>query len=176
MLKKIELFGLIIAGMCIVSLGLLITITVAMRSLFGNGFPDDVTIVSELMVGAIFLPLAYVTANYSHITIEFVFNLMGAKSKLWTLAVGSIISLVMLVPLVFASWKGFSHAVDTGSYFFGVLDLPEWPGKFAFFVGSLLFVIRLSVICITDTYAAVTRDKEYLAKRVDHNHEAIEEG
>ena len=58
MLKKIEQGALILAGMCIVTLGLMITLTVATRNLFGWGVTDDVVIVRELMVGAIFLPLA----------------------------------------------------------------------------------------------------------------------
>jgi hypothetical protein len=56
MLKKIEQRALIVAGVCIVTLGLMITLTVLTRNLlfFGWGVADDVVIVRKLMAGAFF--------------------------------------------------------------------------------------------------------------------------
>ncbi len=56
MLKKIEQGALIVAGVCIVTLGLMITLTVLTRNLlfFGWGVADDVVIVRKLMAGAFF--------------------------------------------------------------------------------------------------------------------------
>jgi TRAP-type C4-dicarboxylate transport system permease small subunit len=175
MLKKIEQGALILAGVCIVTLGLMITLTVLTRNLFGWGVTDDVVIVRELMVGAIFLPLAYVTANYSHITIEFLFKCLGKHAKLWMLAIGSFISLLILLPMVFSAWQGFLHAASSGAYFFGELELPEWPGRFAFFAGAALFIVRLSIILAADMRAAITGNTEYLVQRTDAEHDIIEE-
>ncbi|TWX53713.1 TRAP transporter small permease [Colwellia hornerae] len=176
MLKKFEQGALIIAGLCIVALGLMITLTVVTRNLFGWGITDDVVIVRELMVGAVFLPLAYVTADYSHITIEFLFKRLGSHAKLWLLAIGSLISLLILMPLAVSSWQGFFHAATSGAYFFSELDLPEWPGRFAFFIGAALFVVRLSIIFVTDIRAAVCGDTKYLVQRTNAKHDTIEEG
>ena len=176
MLKKIEQGALLVAGMCIVALGLMITLTVVTRNLFGWGVPDDVVIVRELMVGAVFLPLAYVTADYSHITIEFLFKRLGKQGKLWMLAMGSLISLLILIPLAFSAWQGFSHAASSGAYFFGELELPEWPGRFAFFAGAALFIVRLSIILVTDMRAAITGNTEYLVQRTDAEQNIVEEG
>lgn len=175
MLKKIEQGALILAGVCIVTLGLMITLTVLTRNLFGWGVTDDVVIVRELMVGAIFLPLAYVTANYSHITIEFLFKRLGQHAKLWMLAIGSLISLLILLPMVFSAWQGFFHAASSGAYFFGELELPEWPGRFAFFAGAALFIVRLSIILVADMRAAITGNTEYLVQRTDAEHDIIKE-
>ncbi|MBA6390645.1 TRAP transporter small permease subunit [Colwellia sp. BRX10-3] len=176
MLKKMEQGALIVAGVCIITLGLMITLTVVTRNLFGWGVTDDVVIVRELMVGAVFLPLAYVTADYSHITIEFLFKRLGKHTKLWMLAIGSLISLLILLPLAFAAWKGFFHAASSGAYFFSQLDLPEWPGRFAFFAGAALFIIRLTIICIADFRAAISGKTEYLEQRSDAAYNTIEEG
>ena len=175
MLKQIEQGALILAGVCIVTLGLMITLTVLTRNLFGWGVTDDVVIVRELMVGAIFLPLAYVTANYSHITIEFLFKRLGKHAKLWMLAIGSLISLLILLPMVFSAWQGFFHAASSGAYFFGELELPEWPGRFAFFAGTALFIVRLSIILVVDMRAAITGNTEYLVQRTDAEHNIIKE-
>ncbi|MFT4806703.1 MAG: TRAP-type C4-dicarboxylate transport system permease small subunit [Paraglaciecola sp.] len=176
MLKKIEQGALILAGVCIVALGLMITLTVVTRNLFGWGVTDDVVIVRELMVGAVFLPLAYVTAGYGHISIDFIFKRLGKHAKLWLLAIGSLISLLILLPLVFSAWQGFFHAASFGAYFFGELELPEWPGRLAFFAGAALFIVRLSIILITDMRAAITGNTEYLVQRTDAEHDIIEEG
>jgi TRAP-type C4-dicarboxylate transport system permease small subunit len=176
MLKKMEQGALIVAGVCIITLGLMITLTVVTRNLFGWGVTDDVVIVRELMVGAVFLPLAYVTADYSHITIEFLFKRLGQHTKLWMLAIGSLISLLILLPLAFAAWKGFFHAASSGAYFFSQLDRPEWPGRFAFFAGAALFIIRLTIICIADFRAAICGNTEYIEQRSDVAYNTIEEG
>jgi TRAP-type C4-dicarboxylate transport system permease small subunit len=176
MLKKIEQGALMIAGVCIVTLGLMITLTVVTRNLFGWAVTDDVVIVRELMVGAVFLPLAYVTAEYSHITIEFLFKRLGRHNKLWLLAIGSLISLLILLPLVFSAWQGFFHAASSGAYFFGELELPEWPGRFAFFAGAVLFIVRLVIIFVADLRAAVCGNTEYLVQRTDAEHDIVEEG
>lgn len=176
MFKKIELGALYAAGACIVALLIMITITVFSRNIFGWGVPDNVTIVGELMVGAVFLPLAYVTADYSHVTIEFLFNRMKKRLKLWILAMGSIISLLIMMPLVFAAWSEFFHTVKVGAYFFGELELPEWPGRFAFFAGAALFIVRLILICIADIRAAIGGDTKYLVQRTNAEQDSIEEG
>lgn len=175
MLKLIERGALLVAGLCIVTLGLMITLTVVSRNLFGWGIPDDVVIVRELMVGAVFLPLAYVTAGYSHITINFLFKRLGTHAKLWLLAIGSLISLLILLPLAVSAWQGFFHAASSGAYFFGDLELPEWPGRFAFFAGAALFIIRLSIICVTDIRAAINGNTDYLVERTDADYDFVKE-
>ncbi len=175
MLKLIERGALMVAGLCIVALGLMITLTVVSRNVFGWGIPDDVVIVRELMVGAVFLPLAYVTAGYSHITINFLFKRLNIHAKLWLLAIGSIISLLILLPLAVSAWQGFSHAASSGAYFFGDLELPEWPGRLAFFAGAALFIIRLSIICVADIRAVLTGNTDYLVERTDADYDFVKE-
>lgn len=175
MLKMIERGALMLAGLCIVALGLMITLTVVSRNLFGWGIPDDVVIVRELMVGAVFLPLAYVTAGYSHITINFLFKRLSKNAKLWMLALGSLISLLILLPLAASAWLGFLHAANSGAYFFGDLELPEWPGRFAFFTGAALFITRLSIICVTDIRAAINGNTDYLVERTDVDYDFVKE-
>lgn len=175
MLKMIERGALMLAGLCIVALGLMITLTVVSRNLFGWGIPDDVVIVRELMVGAVFLPLAYVTAGYSHITINFLFKRLSKNAKLWMLSLGSLISLLILLPLAVSAWLGFFHAASSGAYFFGDLELPEWPGRFAFFTGAALFITRLSIICVTDIRAAINGNTDYLVERTDVDYDFVKE-
>ena len=75
---------------------------------------------------------------------------------------GTLISLLILIPLALSAWQGFSHAASSGAYFFGELELPEWPGRFAFFAGAALFIMRLSIILVADFKAAISGNTEYL--------------
>lgn len=167
MLKKLEEIFLYLAGICIISLGLVITLTVFLRNFFNTGVPDVVTIVGELMVGGIFLPLAYVTSKYHHIAIDFLFKLMSRRLRLIVLAFGSLIVLFPMFLVAMAAWGSFSHAISSGAYFFGELELPEWPGRFAFFAGVALFYIRLIIIFYQDLRAAFLNDENYLIARTN---------
>lgn len=175
MLKKVEELFLYCAGFCIVALGLMITLTVVLRNFFNTGVPDVVTIVGELMVGGIFLPLAYVTTKYHHIAIDFVFKLLNRRWRLIVLALGSLIVLFPMFLIALAAWGSFSHAISSGAYFFGELELPEWPGRFAFFAGVTLFYIRLIIIFFQDLRAAYLNDESYLLARTDTDDDRIEE-
>ncbi len=175
MLRKVEDFLLYCGGLCIVSLGGVITITVILRNFFNTGVPDVVTIVGELMLGGIFLPLAYVTRNYQHIAIDFLFKRLGCQLRLLLLSLGSLVVLGPMLLLVMASWGAFNHSVESGSYFSGELELPEWPGRFFFFIGAALFYIRLLIIFFQDVLALFSNNSDYLRKRTD-SRDAIEEG
>ena len=144
-----------VAALCVIGLCLVITGTVLSRWLLGWGVPDDVTIVQELMIGAIILPLAYVTSNRSHIAVEVLYNRLGPRTQLYLLAFGTAFGFLALLPLTYAAWHEFSYAYESENYFFGDLELPEWPGKLAFFTGVFFFVLRLLLLTASDLQAAI---------------------
>ncbi len=145
-----------VAALCVVGLCLVITGTVLSRWLLGWGIPDDVTIVKELMIGAIVLPLAYVTSSRSHIAVEVLYDRLGRRTQLRLLAFGTAFGFFTLLPLLYAAWNAFLYAWESENYFFGDLELPEWPGKMAFFVGLFFFIFRLSLLMATDLRNAWT--------------------
>ncbi len=150
MLGTIERALSSVAALCVIGLCAIITGTVLSRGLLGWGIPDDVTIVRELMIGAIILPLAYVTSNRSHIAVEVLYDRLGKRTQLCLMAFGTVFGFLTLLPLVYAAWNELLYAVESETYFFGDLELPEWPGKLAFFVGLFFFIIRLSLLMASD--------------------------
>lgn len=142
-----------VAALCVVGLCAVITGTVLCRWLFGWGIPDDVTLVRELMIGAIILPLAFVTSNRGHIAVEVIYDRLGRRAQLILLAFGTAFGFITLLPLVYAAWHEFAYALESENYYFGDLELPEWPGKLAFFVGLFFFVLRLSLQTASDLRA-----------------------
>ena len=53
-------------------------------------------------------------------------------------------------PITYAAFHAAEKAVTSGNYFFGLLSLPEWPGRIAFFCGYIIFVARLLDLLIHD--------------------------
>lgn len=139
-----------VAALCVVGLCVVITGTVLSRGLLGWGIPDDVTIVRELMIGAIILPLAYVTSSRSHIAVEVLYNRLGRRTQLCLMAFGTTFGFLTLLPLLYAALNELLYAYESETYFFGDLELPEWPGKLAFFVGLFFFLLRLSLLMASD--------------------------
>ncbi|NSX54993.1 TRAP transporter small permease [Parasulfitobacter algicola] len=151
MLARLEniLWGLSAAA--IIALGLLIGANVFLREVFGSQVPDSVTIVRELMVAAILLPLAAATAARSHVAVEFISNRFNAKVRSWCIVFGSIVGLMALTPLLFAGWRELSSTWQSGSFFYGDLNLPRWPGRALFLLGIGVCFLRLSELVIRDT-------------------------
>lgn len=156
MQKKLEAFLVGVGVLCIFAMCVLTTGSVLTRSLWAWGIPDSEILVRELMVGAIVLPLAAVSANRAHIAVEFLFNRFNGKTQRWLIAFGSLFGCLALVPLLYASWREVSHTINTGSFFFGDLSLPRWPGRVIFFVGMAIFQLRMVTLTIQDVSLALS--------------------
>jgi len=151
MLFRLESILLALGAVAVVLLGVLITSNVVARSVLGTSIPDSVIIVQELMVAAILLPLAATTASRAHICVEFVSNKFGPYTKSWLIVLGSFIGLLALTPLIYAGWREFTSNWTSGSFYFGDLALPKWPGKFLFILGIGACWLRLLELIVRDT-------------------------
>ena len=80
MLVPLEKILLGLGAAAVILLGILITSNVVARAVFASSVPDSVTLVRELMVAAILLPLAAATANRAHVSVAFVSDRFGPNS------------------------------------------------------------------------------------------------
>lgn len=150
MLRRIESLLLDLAVFAVIGLCLLITVSVALRVTLNSGVPDTIVIVAELMVAAIVLPLAATTAQRAHIVVEFLSNRMPLGWRNALVVFGSVFGLLALLPLIWAGWREAAHALTSGGFFFGELQLPKWPGRIIFLVGISFCWLRLLVMVVTD--------------------------
>ncbi|GLQ05082.1 TRAP transporter small permease [Sneathiella chinensis] len=141
---------LTISVICILAMGALITLNILTRTFFGWSFPDSVIIVRELMMGAVVLPLAYVTAGRAHIMVEVFTSRMSPGAQLWLNILSSAVGSLTLLPIVYGGYLDLTGVWEDEAYFFGDLGLPEWPGRLAFFLGYTFFVVRLVVLTLQD--------------------------
>jgi hypothetical protein len=61
----------------------------------------------------------------------------------------------MLLPILYGGYLDFDSVTSDGAYFFGELNLPEWPGRLIFLVGYIVFVLRLFVLTGKDAMTVV---------------------
>jgi len=109
--------------------------------------------VRELMIGAVVLPLAYVAAGRAHIAVEVFTSYMPESWQPALNLLGSLTGSLMLLPVLYGGYLDFESVASDGAYFFGELNLPEWPGRLIFLVGYIAFVLRLFVLTGEDARA-----------------------
>ena len=150
MLRRIEMLLLDLAVFAVAALGLLITASVVLRVTVNSGVPDTIVMVRELMVAAIVLPLAVTTAQRAHIVVEFLSNRLPRRGQEALIVFGSVFGLLALAPLIWAGWREATHALTSGGFFFGDLQLPKWPGRILFLLGISMCWLRLLGMVVTD--------------------------
>lgn len=150
MLRRIERLLVDLSICAVLGLGLVITANVLLRALFNSGLPDSTVIVAELMVAAVVLPLAATTAGRAHIAVEFVSNRLPPRVADGLIVFGSLFGLIALAPLIWAGWREAFGAIEKGSFYFGELQLPKWPGRVIFLVGMAVCWLRLAVMVVAD--------------------------
>jgi len=154
LLGRLEALFIAVAALSILGMCAYITSGIVLRSFAGMQIPDEVVIVGELMIFGLILPLAYVAADRGFIAVEVVTDLMPKGFHVWLNLLATCVGLAAVVPITYAGFLAMVHAIESGNYFFGILEFPEWPGRTAFFAGYLLFFVRLTVLLVQDLFAA----------------------
>ncbi|UWQ29102.1 TRAP transporter small permease [Leisingera sp. M523] len=150
MLHRLERVFVDVSAAAIILLALLIFADVVALNLFNSSVPDTIVIVRELMVLAIVMPLAAATAQRAHIAVEFLTNLLPPRVSGWLAVFGTLFGLLALTPILYSGGREFLHQWQTGSVFYGDLNLPQWPGRLAFTLGIALGWLRLAVMAAGD--------------------------
>ena len=149
-----------------IGLGVLITASVCLRIFANSGIPDTVVMVRELMVAAIILPLAATATARANIVVEVLTQHLPKRVQDWLIVFGSVMGLFALSPLIWAGWNEVSGAISSGSFFFGQLSLPKWPGRAIFLFGIALCFVRLAVMVWQDV--ATIRSGGHIDAEPDH--------
>lgn len=148
-LATLENSALALAGLVLLTMGLIIAMSVIGKAMFNRAIPDDLLMVGLLNVAVITLPLAYVERRRGHIAVTVTTDWLGIR------VIGALRAFGALAMAVFFGGIGFMVArrmpgdIARGSYYDGTLQIPTWPMKALFGAAVLMFVIRL-VISVTE--------------------------
>lgn len=150
MLINLEKTLLGLGALAVIMLGVLITTNVVARAVFATAVPDSVTMVRELMVAAILLPLGAATAARAHVSVAFISDRFGDRLRSWLIVMGTFVGLIALAPLIYAGGREFLSVWEKGSYYYGDLNLPKWPGLLLFVIGIAATWARLLELLVRD--------------------------
>lgn len=149
-LGNVEMVFLTVAAMIILFMTLYVTAGIVLRTFFGGGLYDEIAIIGEMMVASISLPLAFVAANRGFVAVEIFVARAGRKARIWLDIIASTVGLIALVPITISAFNSGIRVWNQGSYYFGVLNLPEWPGYFIYLIGIAAFLLRLTDLILHD--------------------------
>ena len=120
----------------------LTTVDVVMRYVFNSPIPGVYTLCEMLIVGIVYLAIAYVQQQKSHVRVDvFIDRLRGSPRLAFELAT----LILALVGFSLMTWQAGLLAWDTwvtGDYAMGLIEYPFWPAKFAMTLGIGLLCLR----------------------------------
>ena len=139
---RIERVLIAVAGAAILVSGGITFTSVFGRWLFGWAVPDGEIIVQDMMIVACVLPLAVVAGRHAHIAVDLFVRHLSARAQRRVDLFNGYLGVVILVAIAWSGWLNFTSVWESDGYYDGRLELPEWPARLVFFIGSLLFVAR----------------------------------
>lgn len=146
----LERAGVRAAGLALVALCLIVTLNVATRWLWHAVIPDDILLVSELMLVVILGPVALVTAEREHIAVTVFTERAGQGAKRLFDALAQLAGIAFFGFLLAAFWQLLAKAWATGEYYDGLINIAQWPGL-AFATAAVAGVLlRLVVLLVRD--------------------------
>ena len=99
---------------------------------------------------------ATVTATRGNIEVEVFTNWISGRGQSVLRALGSIVGIVMIGLLCWASGKMAYDSIVKLTYFDGLLHWPQWPSRSIFFLSFLMMGLRLILLAATDIALAIT--------------------
>jgi len=145
-LEKIQIpvesfFNGVAASIIVFMMGLT-TVDVALRYLFNSPIPGVYTLCEMLIVGIVYLAIAYVQQHKSHIRVDiFIDRIEGPPRISFELAT----LILALVSFSLMAWQSGLLAWDawvTGDYEMGLIEYPFWPTKSVMTLGLVLLCLR----------------------------------
>ncbi len=160
LLACVEQWCLYLSMAAVLVMGALIVAAICGRWLFSLQIPDDVLLVRDLMIVAIAMPQAAVATARQNIVVEVFTDRASERTKARLDTIGNLVGLVLFAFLTWGAGTEFWHAWQSGAYYDGDLDLPQWPGRFACFFGFGMLTLRLGLSVIDNSTGLSPRSPE----------------
>lgn len=151
-LDRIERALSMVAGLLLLAMGALITVSVLSREQLSVTLPDDILLVSLAMVAVVALPLAHVQRERGQIAVTVVTDRLPPAFGRVGQAVGDLIGAVLFGTIAVLTLQAVPEAFAERHYYDGQLLIPVWPTKVVFGVGMGLFAIRLALCAFAATF------------------------
>lgn len=138
-----------LAAFAVFAMAAYICYGVIARNILNISVSDETVIIGELMIVALVLPLARVAAEQGFIVVELLTERFSTRHHTVLTVLAILVGLMAALSIGYAGLRAFGDAWSSKSFHFGILNWPEWPGKLAFLIGYVFFILRLLILLVT---------------------------
>jgi TRAP-type C4-dicarboxylate transport system permease small subunit len=167
--RKLEKALLLLGGGIAIILMLLMTVDVFLRKVFNSPIPGSFELSQLLIVGIVFLGLAYVQAEKGHIAVELATDWLPDRVKGFLNFFGYLVGLAVCTVLTWQSWLSAWEALVTGDYTMGIVNIPLWPAKILVPTGLGLLTLRIIWDIIFYLFPAVRNEQPTVSEEKEAN-------
>lgn len=143
-----------IAGVALLSMMALTVVSSLGRFLFSMPIPDMEAIDEMLLVGVVFLPMAYTQATRQHVEVTLFTDGASPKAQRRFVWMGCLIGFLAFAVLAYAMGKGAHRAFLNGDAYLGVNQIVTWPARAVAAIGLAALIIRLALDLTIARYRA----------------------
>lgn len=134
---------MVLAVVAILLTSVLVMAEIGAREFLPFHVPDAVIIVAALMVFSISFALAHAMAVNAHIAVDLFYQHFPAWLQKLCDVIGLLTGLGFSFAMVYWSWFDVAKLFRRGSYYYGELQIPEWPVNAALLLGFTALSLRL---------------------------------
>lgn len=145
-LSSLERVMLGISMCAILATSIIVLIGIGSREILPFRIPDDTTIVEQLMVVSIAFGLGYVTHQRTHIAIDLFYTHFTPRFQTICDAIAVAAGIIAFAPITYWALHDVTKFLISGRYYYGEMQMLEWPTRGIFFFGLLVMVVRLVLI------------------------------
>ncbi|MFH2133172.1 MAG: TRAP transporter small permease [bacterium] len=128
-----------------------ITLDVILRYVFNKPLHGTYQLAEFMMVGAVYLSIAYVQAHREHIKLEVATNRLSPRMQMLLDIIGHWVGIGIFAIITWQAGKAAWETWRIGDYTMGIVEWPLWPAKTAVAFGCGLLVLQLLADSIHDT-------------------------
>ena len=135
----------IAAAVIILFMMLLTTLDVVLRYAFNNPLTGVYELQEFMLVGVVFLALAYIQSSNGHIYVDLLTNRFSEKGQTVLRVFSHVVSLLIFGLI---TWQGGLRAwmaLVTGQSREGLISYPLWPAKWILTIGVGFFCLRIAL-------------------------------
>jgi C4-dicarboxylate transporter, DctM subunit len=142
-LVRLEKIGILLSAFFILVMMVLTSIDTFLRDVFNSPITGVFELHSMIMVGVLYLGLAYAQSKRSHIRMDVLSSRLDLPNQLLLQLIGDAIFLIIAAFIVWRMGAEAWNAWITHDFLYGVARFPLWPAKLAITLGTALVSLRL---------------------------------
>lgn len=136
--------GIVMVMMCLTS------IDVVLRYVFNSPLPGVYELQEFLLVGVVFLGLAYTQSLRGHINVDLLPNRLSPPVQIKLSILAHVTSLIIFAIITWQSGIRAWTALVTGQCREGLISYPLWPAKWMLAIGTGFLCFRLALDTLLD--------------------------